>query len=120
MGTAQKNGGRWAGLRFRWWCTRTDEQRAGISSTPCCDARMEASGKGSPGEDRTPRHPPKRHAGKRVRWRAGRGEGILLSHEHPEYRWIGYDDARRLLGYDGDRTALWELHQRLRGHGPRG
>jgi len=45
---------------------------------------------------------------------------IALSREHTEVRWMSYDEARRLLQYDGDRTALWELRQRLRGHGPRG
>ena len=44
---------------------------------------------------------------------------ILLSAEHTEYRWLKYDDARSLLRFDGDRTALWELDRRLRGLGPR-
>lgn len=45
---------------------------------------------------------------------------IELSCEHTEFRWMSYDEAHRLLRYDEDRTALWELRQRLRGHGPRG
>lgn len=45
---------------------------------------------------------------------------IILSPEHTAYRWLTYDEAYSLLKYDGDRTALWELNQRLRGKGPRG
>ena len=45
---------------------------------------------------------------------------IRLSYEHTEYRWLKYAEADRLLKYDGNRTALWELNQRLRGKGPRG
>jgi len=45
---------------------------------------------------------------------------VALSCEHTEVRWVSYEEAHRLLRYDGDRTALWELRQRLRGHGPRG
>ena len=44
---------------------------------------------------------------------------ISLSSEHTEYRWLRYDDARSLLRFDGDKTALWELNRRLRGLGPR-
>jgi dihydroneopterin triphosphate diphosphatase len=39
---------------------------------------------------------------------------LRLSHEHVESRWLAYADARDLLRFDGDRTALWELDQRLR------
>ena len=45
---------------------------------------------------------------------------IVLSHEHTEYCWLRYKDADRLLKFDGNRTALWELNQRLQGRGPRG
>ena len=45
---------------------------------------------------------------------------LVLSHEHTEYRWLAYEQARRLLEFDGNKTALWELNQRLRGWGPRG
>ena len=44
---------------------------------------------------------------------------ITLSPEHTTYRWLKYDHAYALLKYDGNRTALWELNQRLRGKGPR-
>ena len=46
--------------------------------------------------------------------------GLVLSSEHTEYRWLKYEEARRLLEYDGNKTALWELDKRLRGRGPRG
>ena len=45
---------------------------------------------------------------------------LVLSHEHVAYRWLGYEQARRILEFDGNRTALWELNQRLKGLGPRG
>ena len=47
-------------------------------------------------------------------------EELTLSPEHTAYRWLRYEEADRLLKYDGNRTALWELNQRLRGRGPRG
>ena len=42
-------------------------------------------------------------------------ENICMSDEHSEIRWVRYDAARDLLEYEGNRTALWELAQRLRG-----
>lgn len=47
------------------------------------------------------------------------GKEPVLSREHSEYRWLGYGEARALLKFDADRTALWELDCRLRGLGPR-
>jgi dATP pyrophosphohydrolase len=44
---------------------------------------------------------------------------ITLSCEHAEFRWLAYDQAYQLVRYDGDRVALWELDQRVRGLGPR-
>ena len=44
---------------------------------------------------------------------------ITLSHEHTEYEWLKYAEAYDRVRYDGNRTALWELNQRLRGKGPR-
>jgi dihydroneopterin triphosphate diphosphatase len=38
---------------------------------------------------------------------------IVLSHEHTEHRWVPYDEAARLLRWDSNRTALWELNERL-------
>lgn len=48
------------------------------------------------------------------------GRTIVLSHEHADFRWLPYAEADELLRYDGNKTALWELNQRLRGKGPRG
>jgi dATP pyrophosphohydrolase len=45
---------------------------------------------------------------------------LTLSPEHTTYRWLRYEQADRMLKYDGNRTALWELNQRLKGCGPRG
>jgi dihydroneopterin triphosphate diphosphatase len=47
-------------------------------------------------------------------------ESIVLSGEHSEYRWLDYDEADKHTRYDGNKTALWELNQRLKGKGPRG
>lgn len=38
----------------------------------------------------------------------------MLSSEHKEYRWVEYDEAMRLLKYDSNKTALWELNERLK------
>jgi dATP pyrophosphohydrolase len=37
-----------------------------------------------------------------------------LSSEHAEWRWVDYEDAVGLLRYDSNRTALFELAERLR------
>jgi dATP pyrophosphohydrolase len=47
-------------------------------------------------------------------------EEIKISHEHSEYGWFLFEQAYQLLKFDGNKTALWELHQRLKGKGPRG
>ncbi len=36
-----------------------------------------------------------------------------LSAEHTAYSWLPYAEAVRLVRWDSDRTALWELDQRL-------
>jgi dihydroneopterin triphosphate diphosphatase len=38
---------------------------------------------------------------------------IVLSKEHTELRWVSYDEARTLLKWDSNRTALWEVTERL-------
>ncbi|MDO9334415.1 MAG: NUDIX pyrophosphatase [Dehalococcoidales bacterium] len=38
---------------------------------------------------------------------------ITLSDEHTEYRWVKYKEAVELLKWDSNKTALWELNQRL-------
>lgn len=39
---------------------------------------------------------------------------IKLSGEHSEYKWLNYEEARKLLKWDSDKTALWELNERLK------
>ncbi len=41
-------------------------------------------------------------------------ERILLSHEHTSSVWLTYEEARDRLKWDSNRTALYELHCRLR------
>ncbi len=43
---------------------------------------------------------------------------LRLSHEHTAYCWLPFQEAYRLIKYDGNRTALWELDCRLRGVHP--
>ena len=38
---------------------------------------------------------------------------IVLSQEHSEYRWVDYGTAEQMLYWDGNRTAIWELDQRM-------
>lgn len=38
---------------------------------------------------------------------------IKLSSEHKQYEWFKYDDAYEKLEFDSNKTALWELNQRL-------
>ncbi len=38
---------------------------------------------------------------------------ITLSPEHSEYRWVNYETALKMLKWDSNKTALWELNQRL-------
>jgi len=40
-------------------------------------------------------------------------EGIELSHEHADYKWMSYDEACKTLKWDSNRTALYELKCRL-------
>lgn len=44
---------------------------------------------------------------------------IKISNEHSEYGWFLYEQALHLLKFDGNKTALWELNQRLLGRGSR-
>lgn len=41
-------------------------------------------------------------------------EEIIISDAHAEYRWVSYDEATQLLLHDSNKTALWELRERLR------
>ena len=45
---------------------------------------------------------------------------IRLSPEHSTFAWFSIEEANQKLKYDSNRTALWELNQRLLGLGPRG
>ncbi len=45
---------------------------------------------------------------------------INISDEHSAYGWFTYEQAHQILKFDGNKTALWELNQRLMGRGPRG
>ena len=38
---------------------------------------------------------------------------IHLSNEHKEYKWYLFDEAYEKLKFDSNKTALWELNQRL-------
>ena len=39
---------------------------------------------------------------------------ITLSDEHSEYKWVNYQEARKLLYWDNNKTALWELNERIK------
>jgi dATP pyrophosphohydrolase len=41
-------------------------------------------------------------------------EKIELSNEHTEYKWVDYSEARSLLKYDSNKSALWELDTKLK------
>ena len=41
-------------------------------------------------------------------------EKVNLSHEHTQYRWEKYIEAKTLLKYDSNKTALYELNKRPR------
>lgn len=44
---------------------------------------------------------------------------LVISAEHRDFAWLDYPTALATLQFDSNRTALWELNQRLRGKGPR-
>lgn len=41
------------------------------------------------------------------------GKDITLSHEHEEYKWVDYLSARSELKYDSNKSALWEINEKL-------
>ena len=43
------------------------------------------------------------------------GVPLVLSHEHDKMEWLPYQEASDRFTYDSNRTALWELNQRLSG-----
>ena len=38
---------------------------------------------------------------------------IILSDEHDQFLWLNFEEATKLLNWDSNRVALWELNQRL-------
>ena len=42
-----------------------------------------------------------------------RDQKLILSHEHDEVRWLSFKEATKLLTWDSNQTALWELNERL-------
>lgn len=40
---------------------------------------------------------------------------LQLSAEHTEYKWLSFEEASRLLTWDSNKNALWELNHRLVG-----
>ena len=43
-----------------------------------------------------------------------RKHNIALSYEHTEFKWVEFDKCKRLLKWDSNITALWELTERLK------
>lgn len=46
------------------------------------------------------------------------GSALVRSAEHSAIRRAPFEEAELLLRFDSNRTALWELNQRIRGLGP--
>ena len=42
------------------------------------------------------------------------GQELVLSHEHDKVSWLSYEEAARVLTWDSNRVALWELNERLK------
>lgn len=40
-------------------------------------------------------------------------DDLEISSEHKGYKWVTYTEALKLLKYDSNKTALWELNKRL-------
>lgn len=38
---------------------------------------------------------------------------LTLSREHSTYKWVGYEEALIELKWDSNKTALWELNERI-------
>lgn len=45
-------------------------------------------------------------------------EEIKISKEHLDFKWLRYEEALKCLSYDTNRTALWELKNRITGKYP--
>jgi len=42
------------------------------------------------------------------------GQEIVLSDEHDDFRWLSFNEVTKLLKWDSDKVALWELNERLK------
>lgn len=40
-------------------------------------------------------------------------KNFKIGEEHSAYKWLPYEKARKLLKYDSNKSALWELNYRL-------
>ena len=40
----------------------------------------------------------------------------VLSREHSEYKWLPYNDARKLLKWDSNKVAMYEIMSRLKNY----
>ncbi|MCK4250238.1 NUDIX domain-containing protein [candidate division WOR-3 bacterium] len=38
---------------------------------------------------------------------------LKLSKEHRKYQWVNYEEAMKMLKWDSNKNALWELNERL-------
>ena len=41
-------------------------------------------------------------------------EDIKLSDEHTKFQWLTFEDAKRILKWDSNKNALWELDWKLK------
>lgn len=42
---------------------------------------------------------------------------IIISDEHKNFKWVNYNEAIKLLKWDSNKNALWELNERLSKNG---
>ena len=42
------------------------------------------------------------------------GQELALSHEHDKVCWLSFEESARVLTWDSNRVALWELNERLK------
>ena len=42
------------------------------------------------------------------------GQELVSSHEHDKVSWLSFEEAARVLTWDSNRVALWELNERLK------
>ena len=43
-----------------------------------------------------------------------KNEIIKISEEHDEFKWVSYSEAKKLLKYDSNKSALWELDEKIK------